>query len=427
MVYKTENLAKGVNGLFIKNDRFNTTLISFNFYTPLSSTSAGENALLISLLSTCSNQYPDFAKLNYELNRLYGARLEAGVEKVGDCLLLRIAVSVINDNFTLEHESVIKAASNLLVKLIFEPKVTGGEFADEDLAREKRKLTEHIRGEKSEKRLYAKNRLIEEMFKGDPYGAYKYGTEEQVNALSAVEIYNAWKKLLQTAFINIQIVGSAVPTGLFDDIKTAFDGIERGEITDPRLCKPAAQAETVNTVCEKMDIAQGKLVMGFSSEICGDDDTALPLMLATDIFGGGPYSKLFSNVREKMSLCYYCSAASVRKKGFVTVESGVEAANAGKAEKEILNQLEAVKNGDFSDFEFNSSLKSICDSLNTYNDSQNSLDLWYALKAVNENIYSPEETAEKISSITREQVTSAAKGIKLHTVYKLLPKEDKNA
>lgn len=427
MVYKTENLAKGVNGLFIKNDRFNTTLISFNFYTPLSSTSAGENALLISLLSTCSNQYPDFAKLNYELNRLYGARLEAGVEKVGDCLLLRIAVSVINDNFTLEHESVIKAASNLLVKLIFEPKVTGGEFADEDLAREKRKLTEHIRGEKSEKRLYAKNRLIEEMFKGDPYGAYKYGTEEQVNALSAVEIYNAWKKLLQTAFINIQIVGSAVPTGLFDDIKTALDGIERGEITDPRLCKPAAQAETVNTVCEKMDIAQGKLVMGFSSEICGDDDTALPLMLATDIFGGGPYSKLFSNVREKMSLCYYCSAASVRKKGFVTVESGVEAANAGKAEKEILNQLEAVKNGDFSDFEFNSSLKSICDSLNTYNDSQNSLDLWYALKAVNENIYSPEETAEKISSITREQVTSAAKGIKLHTVYKLLPKEDKNA
>lgn len=427
MVYKTENLAKGVNGLFIKNDRFNTTLISFNFYTPLSSTSAGENALLTSLLSTCSNQYPDFAKLNYELNRLYGAKLEAGVEKVGDCLLLRIAVSVINDNFTLEHESVIKAASNLLVKLIFEPKVTGGEFADEDLSREKRKLTEHIRGEKSEKRLYAKNRLIEEMFKGDPYGAYKYGTEEQVNALSAVEIYNAWKKLLQTAFINIQIVGSAVPTGLFDDIKTAFDGIERGEITDPRLCKPAAEAETVNTVCEKMDIAQGKLVMGFSSEICGDDDTALPLMLATDIFGGGPYSKLFSNVREKMSLCYYCSAASVRKKGFVTVESGVEAANAEKAEKEILNQLESVKNGDFSDFEFNSSLKSICDSLNTYNDSQTSLDLWYALKAVNENIYSPEETAEKISSITREQVISAAKGIKLHTVYKLLPKEDKNA
>ena len=427
MVYKTENLAKGVNGLFIKNDRFNTTLISFNFYTPLSSTSAGENALLISLLSTCSNQYPDFAKLNYELNRLYGARLEAGVEKVGDCLLLRIAVSVINDNFTLEHESVIKAASNLLVKLIFEPKVTGGEFADEDLAREKRKLTEHIRGEKSEKRLYAKNRLIEEMFRCDPYGTYKYGTEGQVKALSSNEVYNTWQKLLETAFINVQIVGSAVPTGLFDDIKTAFDGIERGEITDPRLCKPVAEAETVNTVCEKMDIAQGKLVMGFSSEICGDDDTALPLMLATDIFGGGPYSKLFSNVREKMSLCYYCSAASVRKKGFVTVESGVEAANAEKAEKEILNQLEAVKNGDFSDFEFNSSLKSICDSLNTYNDSQNSLDLWYALKAVNENIYSPEETAEKISSITREQVISAAKGIKLHTVYKLLPKEDKNA
>lgn len=427
MIHKSETLAEGVNGLFIKNDRFNTTLISFNFFTPLKETSASENALLISLISTCSNQFPDFSKLNYELDRLYGAKLQAGVEKVGDCLLLRLAISVINDKFTLEQDSVVKAASNLLVKLIFEPKLVNDEFCEEDIAREKRKLIEHIKGEKSEKRLYAKTRMIEEMFKGEPYGCYKYGTEEQVKNLSGKDLYNAWVKLLKTAYVNVQVVGSSIPSGLFDDIKSAFENVTRGKITNPKKCKKAEKAEKVRTVNEKMDIAQGKLVMGFSSDVSGDDDVALPLMLATDIFGGGPYSKLFSNVREKMSLCYYCSASSVRKKGIVTVESGVESKNANKAQKEILKQLEAVKSGEFSDFEFNSSVKSICDSLNTYNDSQTSLDLWYSLKAVNKNVYSPEETAEKISRITKKQVIKAANGINLHTVYKLLPKEEKNA
>jgi len=149
----------------------------------------------------------------------------------------------------------------------------------------------------------------------------------------------------------------------------------------------------------------------------------LPLMVMCDIFGGGPYSRLFSIVREKMSLCYYCSAASVRYKGLITVDSGVEFANAQKAEEEILNQLEIMKKGEFSDFEFESSIKSIRDSLSSYNDSQGALDLWYALKINNQNVYSPEDIAEKIGKITREDVIYAAKGVKLHTVYKLLPKE----
>ena len=164
--------------------------------------------------------------------------------------------------------------------------------------------------------------------------------------------------------------------------------------------------------------------MGFSSKIYGNDDVSLPLMIMCDIFGGGPYSKLFSNVREKMSLCYYCSAAAVRLKGLITVESGVETANAEKAEQEILNQLQAVKNGDFTDFEFESSVKSITDSLGSYEDSQASIDQWYALKVNNSEIYSPEDIVEKIKNVTREQVITAANGVNLHTVYKLFPKEN---
>ena len=76
-------------------------------------------------------------------------------------------------------------------------------------------------------------------------------------------------------------------------------------------------------------------------------------------------------------------------------------------------------------FEFEASLKSIRDSLGTYNDSQVALDTWYALKACNENVYSPDEIAEKLSGITRDDVVKAAAGVKLNTVYKLLPEEDR--
>ena len=164
--------------------------------------------------------------------------------------------------------------------------------------------------------------------------------------------------------------------------------------------------------------------MGFSSKMSGNDDKTLPLMVMTDIFGGGPYSRLFSNVREKMSLCYYCSASAVRQKGLITVESGVETENCEKAEKEILNQLEIVKKGEFSDFEFESSIKSITDSLNSYNDSQRAIDSWYTLKINNSELYSPANIAEKVSYIKRDDVIKAANGVKLHTVYKLLPKEN---
>lgn len=425
MSAKIYRLSDGVEGLFIKNERFNTTSVSFNFYLPLKRETAAAYALLPFIMTTCGEKYPDFSVLNYKLNRLYGAQLDAAAEKLGDYQLLKMRISVINDKYTFESESLIKQACEMLLSLIFEPKAENGAFAADDLAREKRKAIEHIKGEISEKRIYAKNRLIEEMFKGDAYGVPKCGTADDVEAVTGETLYSAWKDLIKKAFIRVQVIGAALPQRLFEDIAERFDGIKRSDITDCKINSAAKERETPVSVTEKMDVKQGKLVMGFSSRMSGDDDVSLPVMIMTDIFGGGPYSRLFSNVREKMSLCYYCSASAVRQKGLITVESGVEKENAEKAEKAIISQLDIVKNGEFSDFEFNSSLKSICDSLNTYNDSQVSLDTWYALKANNSTLYSPEDIAERIKQITREDVVNAAKGVELHTVYRLLPKEEK--
>lgn len=415
--------SEGVNGLFIENHRFNTTLVSFNFYLPLKKETVADNALLPFILTSCSKDYPDFSLLNLKLNKLYGARLDSSCEKYGDCQLLRMSVSVIDDKFSFDSDSLVKQACEMLLKLVFNPSVENGAFLQNDVEREKRKAIEHIKGEIAEKRLYAKNRLIEEMFKGSAYGISKCGNIEDVEAVTPQSLYNAWKNMLETAYVEVHVVGSAVPSKLFEEIDQSFSKLNRHDITDCKICKPCEAVKKPKTVFEKMDVKQGKLVMGFSSDIYGDDDLSLPLMIMCDIFGGGPYSRLFTNVREKMSLCYYCAASAIRYKGYLVVDSGVECENANKAIDEILNQLEIMKKGEFTDSEFESSIKSICDSLNTYYDSQNSLDLWYALKVNNQNIYSPEDIIEKIKNITREDVVYAAKGVNLHTVYKLLPKE----
>ena len=417
-------IEKGVDGLFIKTERFNTTLISFHFYMPLSRKTAAEYALLPFLMTTCSKKYPDFSKLNYKLSKLYGASLEVSAEKVGDLQKLQMSVSVINDRYALDNEQLCSQACELLLDLIFEPKAENGAFCAEDVEREKRKAIEHIRGEIAEKRIYARGRMIEEMYKDDPFGTPKCGTEEQVAALDGVSLYRAWLRVIKNAAVRVNVVSDTLPAALFQTIGERFASLGRENITDCMHHSPTRPVSRPQTVTDRMDVVQGKLCLGFSSELAGNDETTVPLFVATDIFGGGTYSKLFSNVREKMSLCYYCFAGSTRLKGLVTVDSGVESANAEKTITAIIEQLEAVKRGGVSDFEFSSSIRSLCDALRSVNDTPAAVDMWYAGRIANKELVSPEDFAEKISGVTREQVINAARGIKLHTVYKLLPREE---
>ena len=423
MSAKITQLSNGAEGVFIKNDRFNTTLVSYNFYMPLRAETAAHYALLPFMLTTCCDKYPDFSKLNFKLSKLYGANLSASAEKVGDFQLIKIAISVIDDRFSLDGEKLSDSAIELLNRLVFEPKVKDGAFYDEDIAREKRKAIEHIRGEISEKRIYARKRLIEEMYKGKPYGVSKCGTEEEVEKITGQSLYKAWREVLSHAFLRVNVISRSMPNGLFDVVSQKLSEIDRENITGSPVCTPTEKAKKVNTVTENLDIAQGKLVMGFSSETYGDEESTAALSVMCDIFGGGPYSRLFSNVREKMSLCYYCSASSVKAKGLIMVDSGVEKENSETAQKEILNQLEIIKKGEFTDTEFDSSIKGMTDSLNSYNDSQGLLDVWYSVKIFKDKLLSPEDSAELLCSVTRDDVVRAAKGVNLHTVYKLLPKE----
>lgn len=416
-------LSNGIDGLFIENKRFKTTLVSFNFFLPLeNSRKTAENSLLTYILSSCSNKLRDFTDINLALNDLYGADIEATVNKIGDTQHIKLAVVVVNDEFSLDKRSVINDATNLLLSLIFDPKIENESFFSEDIEREKRKLTEHILGEINDKRLYARGNLISEMFCNEPFGVSRYGNKEDLEQINGHDLYNAWQNLLKKSYIRVQIVGNKLPQNIFENIKNSFSLFDRNFDESILSYTPLKPCNEVKRITDNMDITQGKLVLGFSSDLYGVG--AYALNVATDIFGGGPYSLLFENVREKMSLCYYCSAGPNKLKGYVIVDSGVESQNAEKAEKEILNQLENIKNGEFSDFAFEASIKNLTSSLDSYYDSLFALDSWYSTNVFSDKLETPESVKEKIKSITRQDVVSAINGVKLHTVYRLLPEEN---
>lgn len=413
-------ISNGVDGYYIENSRFNTTLITYNFYLPLNKNSMATNSLLPYILTSCSEQFKDYIDLNIALLELYGADLSCSVSKCGDCFHTKIGMSIINDELAYLQDFPVGKAAKMLSDLLFSPAVSGETFFEEDVKREKRKTVERIEDEINNKRAFARTRLLKEMFGEDPYGKFIYGSVSEVEKISGRDLYNAWRELLSTAYVRINVIGKEYPTAVFSTAKEYFSKISRNDVSDTSVICEIKESDNPRDITERFDVTQGKLAMGFTSALKGNLKTAAALSVFSDIFGGGPYSKLFSNVREKQSLCYYCSASSRRSKGIVLVESGIEEANAQKTVDAVLAELEDMKKGNFDDSVIDASKKAITDSLYGYSDNATALDIWYS-REINEDI-SPEDAAQLVMNVTREDIIKAANGVKLHTVYRLLPK-----
>lgn len=426
MLEKFVNLGKGVDALFIKNDRFNSTLLSFHFFLPLNSESIEKNALLPFLLSSGTNEYKDYTSLNIRLLELYGGILSSNVNKSGDNLHISISLNLINNELTFEKEDIISKGADLLFSMLFTPSLNGESFVDTDVEREKRQTIDRIEGEINNKRSFARSRLTAEMFGSDPYGLFIYGKAENVLKITGEELYFAWKELLTSAYIRLHIVGKSLPDGIFEKLEKEFSKIKRENVLSIRKAVLLPQAEKINTVTEHFAVSQGKLTLGYTCSENGDREEALPHLLFSDIFGGGTYSKLFKNVREKQSLCYYCSAAAVFKKGYMLVDSGIDPQNAQKVIDAINHELDGIKKGNIDDFEIESSKKAIYENLMSCYDSASSLDLWYSRSLDKDKLLSPLEVAEKIKEITPQEIVRAANSYNLHTIYKLLPEGSAN-
>ncbi len=413
MDIQTRKLAEGITLYMLPDEKFKNCVQGIYFSMPLRRETATTLALLPKILTAGNSRFADRSALNMQLETLYGARLRAGADKVGEVQVVSFVGDSIADAYA--GEDLFSEMQQLLQTVICAPRIKDNAFDKEAFKREKEALREDIKGIVNDKRRYALVRCSEEMCKDEPYGIRADGREDDLDDITPESAYSLYREMLSSASVDIFV------TGAFDTEK-AIRGAEglAAAIGGRGGGYPATErrkAGEVRYVEDREPVQQGKLVIGYRTEIDPASDDYYALMVYNAIFGGGTSSKLFNNVREKMSLCYYASSALERAKGLLFVQSGIEFSNYRVALDAIRAQGEEILAGNVSETEFTGAVQGLINQLRSYKDSP-SLLMGYYRRQLPVGTFTDIDTAiEKILAVKPEQIPSIAHQIHMDTVY----------
>lgn len=406
-------ITDGVYLTYLPTRKFKTGLLSAQFMTPLEQGTVAANALLPAILRRGTVRFPDMKSLSAELDGLYGAEIEYTVRKKAENQCVGFVASFVDDAFVPGGEKLLEPVAALLGELICTPVTRNGRFLPDYVESERTNLTDLIRSLVNDKRDYADWRLLQEMCTGEPYGISRYGDEKSVERISVQKLYPYYTNLISRAQLELFYSGSAELSRVKGALMEAFSMLPREDVVPLALCKPHRCRAEVLRISEKMDVTQGKLGMGFS---CGSNDFPA-LMLGNALFGGTSNSKLFLNVREKLSLCYYASSMYHRQKQLITVSSGIEFENFQKAYDEILTQLRTVQDGNMEDWEMEGARSTLRNAYASLGDSQLALENFCLGQAATGQAETPETICTDLMATPPERVFKAMQTVSLDTVY----------
>lgn len=417
-------ISDGIYFTDVKSSKFKNNRISITLVAPLSEKTASSFAILPMILRKGYRGSPDAASFSRQLSSLYGASIEYDVRKAGDDQLITLSASAIDDKFTISGEAVTIEISKILCSLLLDPVIEDGSFKQKTFETEKQSLIDCIKAELNDKRALASARCQQIMFEGHPSALSPYGTLEKAENLSCRDVFDAYNLLLKKARIEIMFVGCGNSDAAREIFSSAISSSAEREKPFEIGSAMLKKSREIKNKTEEFNITQAKLSLGFTTEtVVGDkDEKAMHLMCV--ILGGAPFSKLFLNVREKLSLCYYCSAVYDHFKGTIVINSGIEAENRDTAQNEILNQLLALQDGELSDEELNNAKRLFTNVYNGISDSISRIEHFFLTRLICSNNALPEEELKEYLDITAEDVINAARKVSLDTVYFMAPKEE---
>ena len=416
-------LQPGVWLTAVQTKKFKSSVLGAQFLAPLTAQSAAVNALTPMVLRRGTAKHPDLESLSAALDELYGGSLEPMVRKKGETQCVGFVGSFLDDAYTLNKEQVLEPAAALLSELIGAPYTRDGAFCPDYTRQEKANLIDRIKAQVNDKRQYAQIRMVAEMCAGEPFGVDKLGSMEAVEAITPQTLWEGYQTLLNQARVELYYCGSADPERVqaaFHPLLTVLPEGKRAGLVRPAKKKAP---KTPRRVEEALDVTQGKLAMGFRTNCDAWDEHYPALMLVNAIYGGTTTSKLFMNVREKLSLCYYASSGLMNDKDVMLVSSGVEFDKVGQAEGEILSQLYKCQAGDFSDDELEWARRSVVSTLRTTLDTQSRMEDYWLSQSAAGLTEGPDDMAARVEAVTRAQVVEAAQDLTLDTVYFLKGRE----
>ncbi len=413
---KTMQIAEGVYLHHIPDNKFKSATVSMFFHRPLCAQEASLNAILPSVLKRGTRTNTDFDEIERKLMDLCGASVSGAVVKRGDLQLLLFECDSLANRYAPNGEDLVGGAVDLLLEIVFDPYLTDGAFSAEYVLQEKKNLTEAIEAMVNDKMQYALWRCTEEMFKGEAYGVHELGSIESVQAITPQSLYAHYKNVLATSRVDIFVCGSASLEDVAKKVEPYFAGRTASQLVHVET-QPKSAGAQVKKVTESFDASQAKLTLGLMTGFDAKAHNFEHMMMANSILGSGVHSKLFNNVREKLSLAYYAFSRVDRAKQFMMIGMGIEEKNYDAAYNETMAQLEALKRGEISDYEFDSAKAFLINNTISSTDSQNAMTAFYLSGLLNGEEVTIEERVARIEATTREDVVAAAQEIRLEMIY----------
>ncbi len=411
----------GIKVYQIKTDKFKTNSVNIFFNDNLSRENASKNALLPAVLRRGSVNYPTIQDISLQLEELYGAAFDCGITKKGENQIIQFYLDFISDKYANGEADLTSKAFDLLFEIITKPVTEKGVFKEEYLEQEAKNLKELIESRVNDKVQYGVDKCLEVMCENEPFGIFDYGNIEDIGSINASNLYEHYKYFLETLPVYVFISGdiNEEKTGyIIDKLKQ----IKRGDIKNLKEVSIESHVSKVREVTEQMNVNQAKLSIGFRTNTSPNSENYYKLMLYNSILGGGIHSKLFQNVREKNGMAYYVFSRLEKFKGLMVISGGIEINNKDKAYEVIMKQLEDMKNGIISDYEFESSVKSIETGIKSLKDSQLQVVDFNLSQIIAGTKDSPDDIIEKVKKVTRQDVMDIAKNIEMDTVYFLTSK-----
>ncbi len=396
-------------------ERFKQSAVSIQFVRPMNRQEASLNALLPSVLLRGSQEHPDLRSITLRLDDLYGAAVSAMVRRIGDCQTTGLYCGFMEDRFALKGDRILEPMMDFLGELLRRPLLEDGVFREEYVESEKKNIISAIEAQRNDKRIYAAGQLLTIMCREDSFGVPRLGEKEDMAAITPGMLYAHYEKVLRESPVEVFYVGSAPMEQVAALVKKMFAGLVRSVMPMPPQTPFHDTQGTEKT--EIMDVAQAKLNMGFVTPITNRQEEFTAMQVMNTVFGAGMTSKLFMNVREKLSLCYSIGSGYYGSKGILTVSAGIDADKEEVTRREIMAQLDACCRGEITPGELTSAKEAMLSSLRTLHDSPGAIEGFYGTAAISGFPMTVEEYGRRVEAVTVEQVAEAAASLRLHTVY----------
>ena len=415
---KKQEIKQGIKLHIINTNRFKTNLVAVFLSLPITRENVTFNAVLSSVLRRGTKNMPTQEEISKELENMYGASFDCGISKTGDNHILKFYLESINDRFLPQSgENMLKQSIEKLLEIVFNPLIENGKFKEEYVEQEKNNVKRRIEGKIDNKAKYATERCVEEMYKNEPYGLYRYGYVEDLEKIDPESLYKHYQELISMCKIDIFVSGN-----IESDISNLLQENENIKNLNARESKyvqtATIQKEKVEekAIYESMDVTQGKLIIGMDINI-EEEKQKYKVSIYNALLGGSATSKLFQEVREKASLAYSASSNFVRHKGNIMISCGIEIKNYDKALEIIRKQLEDMKAGNFTDEELENSKKGIISAIKGIDDEQDTEITYYFGQELSGNEVSTEQYINEIEQVSREDVIDVANSVNINTIY----------